>query len=249
MATVSQPHFTFTHISISGVHFATVAYTTCPTASHGNANTRGGSTVPASLNTHSFPHTRNMQWLQERFWKRHLTQVGAALVSRRDPCPLLKPGIACAIDFYCQGCSTRVLSARTCGPGSRTWLRSSAQPLGASSWSACCTSRVDGGSFHGNDHTGNRREWKRPLPAPFLQPSSTWVERLWAPGPPLTSPSHRELTHGLPTTAGGLKPPLHRELQRSLNGDRPSAFPGQAASGVGGSRTTDGNWTRSLWQG
>lgn len=106
MATVSQPRFTFTHISISGVHFATVAYTTCPTAFHGNANTRGGSTVPASLNTHSFPHTRNMQWVQERFWKRHLTQVGAALVSRRDPCPLLKPSTACAIDFYCQGCST-----------------------------------------------------------------------------------------------------------------------------------------------
>ena len=40
--------------------------------------------------------------------------------------------------------------------------------------------------------------------------------------------------HELPITAGGLKPPLHHEPQSSLNGGKPTAFPGQAASGVGG---------------
>lgn len=101
------------------------------------------------------------------------------------------------------------------------------------------------GSFYGKDHMGNTRKWKPPPPASFLQSSSGWVQISCVPGPP-TDISKSQGAHGLPVAAGGLKPPLHHELQSSLHAGKPAALPGQASSGVGQSQTTTGNWTRSL---
>lgn len=92
---------------------------------------------------------------------------------------------------------------------------------------------MDRGSFHRNDHMGNIRKWKPPPPAPFLQSSSGLDECLRVPGPPPTSPSHRELM-GCQLQLEGSSLLFHHVLRSSLNGGKPAALPGQAPSDTAG---------------
>lgn len=212
--------------------------TTWPGAFSRNGNTRGGSTFPTSLNTHPFSHARNIQWVPQRLWKCCLMWAGSALVSRRDPHPLLKPGTVFAIDFFCQGCSVCVVSAQSvswaskpgCAPG---------LILSKPAHSFCCCN-LWGAAFMETITWVTQENGNRLLQLPSCSRAVDGLKARVCRAP--TDISKSREAHGLPVAAGGLKT-LHHELQSSLHAGKPAAVPGQASSGVGRSQTTTGNWT------
>lgn len=154
--------------------------------------------------------------------------VGSALVLRQDPHPLLKPRIVFCHWFLLPGLQCSCCLGTDHGLDSSTWPCFRAQLLKPSSWFVLLQFQSGQGQLpwkqsHGAQENGNNLSQ---LPSCIKRWMGWTLTCIKAP----TDISKSQGAPGLPITVGGLKPPLHCEWRK-------------AAPGMGGTCTTNGNWT------